>query len=74
MPNSCSATQKSSAAAHDNNRKVVNDNFNMMTDNKLNEFKSFIISELTGNIKVSIQWEFQNIQEYNNQLEEVSSQ
>ena len=44
-----------------------------MMDRKLNEFKSSIISELTKNMKVLIQSEFQNIiQEYKSQLEKVS--
>ena len=45
-----------------------------MTDKKLNEFKSSIISELIKNMELLIQAEFQNIiQEYKNQLEKVSS-
>ena len=43
-----------------------------MMDKKLNEFKSFIISELTENMKVSIQSELHFIQEYKNKLEKFS--
>ena len=69
MPNSRSATKKSTAAVYDGNSEVSNDDFNTMMDKKLKEFKSSIISELIENMK-----EFQNtIQKYKNQLEEVSS-
>ena len=69
MPNSRSATKKSTAAVYDGNSEVSNDDFNAMMDKKLKEFKSSIISELIENMK-----EFQNtIQKYKNQLEEVSS-
>ena len=45
-----------------------------MMDKKLNEFKSFIISELIKNMKVLIQSEFENvIQKCKNQFEEASS-
>ena len=53
--------------------EVSIDHFNTMMDRKLNEFKSSIISELTKNMKVLIQSEFQNIiQEYKSHLEKVS--
>ena len=56
MPNSPSAAKKSAtAAAYDDSNEVSNDGFNSMMDNKLNEFKSSIISKLTENMKVSIQ-------------------
>ena len=74
IPNSRSATKKSAAAAHDDNNEVSNNDFNTMMDKKLNEFKSSIISELIGNMKVLIQSEFQNtIQKYKSHLDEVSS-
>ena len=74
MPNNRSATKKSAATAHDDNNEVSNDDFNTMMDKKLNEFKSSIISELIGNMKVLIQSEFQNtIQKYKSQLNEASS-
>ena len=74
MPNSPSATKKSAAAVHDDNNEVSNVDFNTMTDKKLNEFKSSIISELIENMKVLTQSEFQNtIQKYQKQLEHVSS-
>ena len=74
MSNSRSAAKKSAAAVHEYNNEVSNDDFNTMMDKKLNEFKSSIMSELIKNMKVLIQSEFQNvIQEYKNQLEEVSS-
>ena len=74
MPNSRSATKESAATAHDDNNGVSNDDFNTMMDKKLNEFKSSIISQLTEDMKVLIQLQFQNIiQEYKNQSEEVSS-
>ena len=45
-----------------------------MMDKKLNEFKSFIISELIKNMKVLIQSEFENVmQKCKNQFEEASS-
>ena len=44
-----------------------------MMDKKLNDFETSIISELTENMKVLNQTEFQNIiQKYKNQLKEVS--
>ena len=63
MPNSPSAAKKPvAAAAHDDSNEVSNDDFKTMMDNKLNEFKSSsIISEITENMKVSVQSEFQNI-------------
>ena len=74
MPNSRSATKKSAAAVHDDNNEVSNDDLNTMMDKKLNEFKPSIITEITENMKVLIQSEFQNtIQNYKSQLEEVSS-
>ena len=67
MPNSLSATKKSSPAAHDDNNEVSNDGFNTMMDRKLNELKASVISELTENVKVLIQSAFQSIvQEYKN--------
>ena len=74
MPNSRSTAKESAVAAHDDNNEVSNDDFNTMMDKKLNEFESSIISQLTENMKVLIQLQFQNIiQEYKNQSEEVSS-
>ena len=75
MPNSRSVAKMPAAdTAHDDNIEVSNDDFKMMIDKKLNELKSTIISELTKNLKVLIQSEFQNItQEYKDQLEEVRS-
>ena len=74
MPSSRSATKKSAAPIHDDNKEASNDDFNTMKDKKLNEFKSSIISELIENMKVLIQSEFQNtVQKYQNQLEQVSS-
>ena len=55
MPNSRSATKKSAAAVHDDNKEASNDDFNTMKDKKLNEFKSSVISELIENMKVWIQ-------------------
>ena len=55
MLNSCSA------AAHDDNTEVSNDDFNTIMDKNLNTFKSSIIRELTKNMKVLIQPELQNI-------------
>ena len=52
MPNSRSATKKSAAAVHDDNKETNNDDFNTMKDKKLNEFKSSVISELIENMKV----------------------
>ena len=44
-----------------------------MMDKKLYKFKSSIIKELTKNMKVLIQAEFENfIQKYKNQLEKIS--
>ena len=55
------------------NNEVRNYNFNTMMDKKLNKFKSSIIKELTKNMKVLIQSEFENfIQKYKNQLEKIS--
>ena len=73
MLSSCSAAKKSTAAAYDDNKEVSNDDFNTMMDKKLNDFETSIISELTENMKVLNQTEFQNIiQKYKNQLKEVS--
>ena len=52
IPNSRSATKKSAAAVHDDNKEASNDDFNTMKDKKLNEFKSSVISELIKNMKV----------------------
>ena len=74
MRHSRSATKKSAAVVHDGNNEVSNDDFDMMLDKKINEFKSSIISELIENMKVLIESEFQStIQKYKNQSEEVSS-
>ena len=71
IPNSRSSAKKSAAAPDDNNSEVSNYDFNAMMDK---EFISSVISELTENMKILIQLEFQNIiQECKNQLEEVSS-
>ena len=43
VPNRRSAAKESAAAAHNDNNKVSNDDFNTMMDKKLNEFKSSII-------------------------------
>ena len=43
-----------------------------MMNKKLNEFKSFIISELTENMKVLIQSELHFIQEYKNHFEKFT--
>ena len=72
-PNSFSVAKKPAIAAHDDNNEVSNDDFHTLMDKKLNSFKSPIICDLIKNMKVLIQSEFQNIiQEYQNQLEEVS--
>ena len=71
IPNSRSSAKKLAAASDDNNSEVSNYDFNAMMDK---EFISSVISELTENMKILIQLEFQNIiQECKNQLEEVSS-
>ena len=58
MPNSRSAAKKSVASFHDDNNEVSNDGFNRTVDKKLNELKSFIISELIENMTLLIQWNF----------------
>ena len=66
MPNSRRSAAKKSVAVHDKNNEGSNDDFNTIMNKKLNEF--------IKNVKVLIQWEFQNIiHEYKNQIEEVSS-
>ena len=55
MPRSRSAAKKSVASFHDDNNEVSNDGFNTTVDKKLNELKSFIISELIENITLLIQ-------------------
>ena len=58
MPKSGSAAKKSVASFHDDNNEVSNDGFNTTVDKKLNELKSFIISELIENMTLLIQWNF----------------
>ena len=73
MPNTRKNVGKSEANLGENTEDSNND-FNMVMDKKFEEFKTYIISELTESVKHIIQTEMQGILKgYKDQLERVTS-
>ena len=73
MPNTRKNVEKIDATLGENADDCTND-FNMITDKKLEEFKTYIISELTESVKHIIQTEIHGILKgYEDQLEKVTS-
>ena len=73
MPNIRKNVGKSEANLGENTEDSNND-FNMVMDKKFEEFKTYIISELTESVKHIIQTEIQGILKgYKDQLERVTS-
>ena len=73
MPNTRKNVGKSEANLGENTEDSNND-FNMVMDKKFEEFKTYIISELTESVKHIIQTEIQGILKgYKDQLERVTS-
>ena len=73
MPNTWKNVGKSDANLGENTEDSNND-FNMVMDKKFEEFKTYIISELTESMKHIVQTEIQGILKgYKDQLERVTS-
>ena len=73
MPNTRKNVEKS-ATAHGENTWDFTSDFNVVMEEKFEEFKSFIFSKLTERMKVIIQREIQGIlKDYKDQLEKVTS-
>ena len=73
MPNTRKNVGKSDTTLEENTEDSNND-FNMVMDKKFEEFKTYIISELTESVKHIIQTEIQGILKgYKDQLEKVTS-
>ena len=73
MPNTRKNVEESDATPGENTEDSTND-FNMIMDKKFEEFKTYIISELTESVKHIIQTEIHGILKgYKDQLEKVTS-
>ena len=73
MPNTRKNVGKSDATVGENTENSNND-FNMVMDKKFEEFKTYIISEVTESVKYIIQGEIHGIlKRYKDQLQKVTS-